>query len=91
MDSQQNLMERLIAKAQEDTDYRRRLLADPNSALKEAFDIEVPKEFNVMVHEDDAHTVHLVLPASPELTDVQLQRAAGGSCTLFDYDVGDWS
>lgn len=91
MESQQDLMEKIIAKAQEDADYRRQLLADPNSALEEAFDIEVPKELSVVVHEDDAHTVHLVLPASPELTDVQLQRAAGGSCTLFDYDVGDWS
>ena len=74
------MMEKLIAKAQDDADFRTRLVANPSSALKEAFDIEVPEDFNVLVHEDDARTAHLVLPASPELTDAQLQQAAGGFC-----------
>ena len=80
MDSQDSLLKKLVAKAEEDTDFRGRLLANPNSALKEAFDIEVPDDFSVMVHEDDARTAHLVLPASTELTDAQLQQAAGGFC-----------
>ena len=80
METQQSMMEKLLAKAQEDTDFRGRLVANPNSALKEAFDLEVPEDFNVVVHEDDARTAHLVLPASPELTDAQLQQAAGGFC-----------
>ena len=82
METQQSMMEKLIAKAQEDADFRGRLVANPNAALKEAFDIEVPGDFNVVVYEDDARTAHLVLPASPELDDVQLQRAAGGICDI---------
>lgn len=31
-----------------------------------------------MVHEEDARAAHLVLPASAELTDAQLEQAAGG-------------
>ena len=80
METQQSIMKKLIAKAQEDSDFRGQLAADPSSALKEAFDIEVPEGFNVVVHEDDARTAHLVLPASAELTDTQLEQAAGGVC-----------
>ena len=83
MDTKQDLMEKLIAKTQEDTDFRERLIANPNSGLKEAFDIEVPEDFNVVIHEDDARTAHLVLPASPELTDAQLQQATGGSSQCY--------
>lgn len=79
METQQSMMEKLVAKAQEDTDFRRQLLSSPSVALKEAFDVEIPTDFNVVVHEDDARTAHLVLPASSELTDAQLQRAAGGA------------
>ena len=81
------MLEKLIAKAQEDTNFRGRLVADPSSALKEAFNIEVPENFNVVVHEDDARTAHLVLPASPELSDVELRHAAGGSIC---YVWGNW-
>ena len=78
METQESMIKKLIAKAEEDSDFRGRLLANPGSALKETFDIEVPKDFNVVVHEDDARTAHLVLPSSAELTDAQLQQAAGG-------------
>ena len=78
MDTQESLLNKLIAKADEDSDFRDRLKADPRSVLKETFDIELADGFNLEVHEDDARTAHLVLPASAELTDAQLQQAAGG-------------
>ena len=78
METQQSMMEKLIAKAQEDADFRGRLVASPSSTLKEMFNFEVPEDFNIVVHEDDAQTAHLVLPASSELTDAQLEQAAGG-------------
>lgn len=79
METRDTLLQKLQAKSEEDTAFRGRLIADPNSALKEAFDIELPDDFNVVVLEDDARTAHLVLPPSSELTDMQLQQAAGGS------------
>ena len=92
METQQSMMEKLIAKAQEDADFRGRLTADPSSALKEAFDIEVPEGFSVVVHEDDARTAHLVLPASSQLTDAQLEHAAGGkACYIWDSYLGEWN
>ena len=84
MDTQQSMLERLIAKAEEDLDFRARLKANPNSAIKEAFDIELADGFNVEVHEDDARTAHLVLPASSELTDAQLQQAVGGQPCVYN-------
>ena len=78
MDTQESLLNKLIAKTDEDSDFRDRLKADPRSVLKETFDIELADGFNLEVHEDDARTAHLVLPASAELTDAQLQQAAGG-------------
>ena len=78
MDTRESMLEKLVAKTEEDTDFRSQLITDPKSALKKAFDVEVPDDFNVVVHEDDHRTAHLVLPASAELSDTQLQQAAGG-------------
>ena len=83
METKDSMQEKLIARTEEDSEFRARLLSDPNAALKEAFDIEVPGDFNVEVHEDDARTAHLVLPASAELTDTQLEKAAGGDGVCF--------
>lgn len=85
MDPQQSMMAKLIDKAEKDEDFRRLLLSDSSLALKEAFDIDLPNDFNLVVHEDNARTAHLVLPASPELTDAQLQQAAGGFCSESEW------
>ena len=84
METRESMLEKLIAQTKEDAAFRSRLLANPSAALKEAFDIDVPDDFNVVVHEDDVRTAHLVLPASSELTDAQLQQAAGGGITCYD-------
>ena len=84
METRERMLQKLIGRTEEHTDFRGRLVADPGSALKEAFNIEVPEDLSVVVHEDDARTAHLVLPASAELTDSQLQQAAGGGITCFD-------
>ena len=92
METHDRLLEKLKAKAEEDTNFRKQLLSNPRSALQEAFDIAVPDDFNVVVHEDDARTAHLVLPASTELTDAQLQQAAGGrKCTIGSIVLGEWA
>ena len=83
MDTRDSILEKLVAKTEEDSEFRSRLLTDPRSVLKEAFEIEVPDDFNVVVHEEDARTAHIVLPASVELTDTQLENAAGGNGICF--------
>ena len=88
MDTRDSMLEKLVAKAESDTDFRTRLLDNPRSALREALGIDIPDNFNVVIHEEDARTSHLVLPASTELTDAQLQRAAGGG--ICGSGTTDW-
>ena len=83
MESHDSMLQKLIAKAEESTEFRERLLTDPGSAVEEAFNIELPEDFSVVVHEDDAKTAHIVLPMSSELTDAQLQNAAGGASKCY--------
>ena len=90
METQTKMLERLVAKAEEDKTFRDTLLADPRTALKETFGIEVPADFNVVGHEDDARTAHLVLPNTSELTDAQLEQAAGGGWCQ-ELVSSDWS
>lgn len=91
METQQNMLQKLIARAEEEADFREQLKANPSSTLKEAFDIELPDDFKVVILEDDARTAHLVLPASAELTDAQLQQAAGGPwCDNWAGNSSPW-
>ena len=68
-----------MTKAEGDSRFRAQRLANPSSASTEIIGIEIPDDFNVDVHEDATLTAHLVLPASVELTDAQLQQAAGSA------------
>ena len=90
MESRESMLQKLVAKSEEDKDFRARLLADPRSVLKEALDIEIEGDFNIVIHEEDARTAHLVLPASSELTDKQLEQAAGGVSSHTHVAGGAW-
>lgn len=90
METQAELMQQLIDKAGEDADFRTQLRDNPRLAIEETFNIQFPASFNVVVHEDDAQTAHLVLPASAELTDTQLQQAAGGGLLCGTQALWNW-
>lgn len=88
MESHDSMLQKLIAKSGESAEFRERLIANPGSAVEEAFNIELPEDFSVVVHQDDANTAHIVLPISSELTDEQLQNAAGGATKCY---IAWWS
>ena len=71
------LKTQILTRADEDGDFRARLVADPSAAVAEETGTTIPEELNVQVHEDSATTVHLVLPPSPELTEAELATVAG--------------
>ncbi len=72
----------LVARASEDDAFRAQLVADPNSAIKQEFGVEVPNNITVQVHENDGSVLHLALPPSPnvELDEERLEAIAAGLC-----------
>ena len=76
------LKTKILSKAAEDGDFRTQLIADPRAAISAETGVTIPEGFDVAVHEDSATTAHLVLPPSPELTEVDLEMVAGGRAYL---------
>ena len=72
------LKDRILSRADEDSDFRARLIADPKAAIASEVGESIPDGFDVVVHEDSATTSHLVLPPSPKLTEAELEKVAGG-------------
>ena len=68
----------LISRAGSDESFRALLLENPNDAVREALNFNVPSNFTLKVHEEDANSLHLVLPPSDRLTEDELASVAGG-------------
>lgn len=67
-----------LARATNDSAFRRALSADPASALRDA-GFTVPEGISVRVFENTDSRVHLVIPsASSVLSDEELDQVAGG-------------
>ena len=75
------LKDLILSKAEEDSDFRARLIADPRAAIASEVGADVPIGFDIVVHEDNATTAHLVLPPPAKLTEAELATAAGGHHT----------
>jgi len=73
------LKDRILSKAEEDGEFRARLIADPKAAISSEIGATLPDGFDVAVHEDSATTAHLVLPPSPKLTEAELEAVAGAN------------
>ncbi|WP_082595934.1 NHLP leader peptide family RiPP precursor [Paenibacillus sp. Soil750] len=72
--SMDTLKVKIIKKAWEDADFKARLLADPRSALKQDFGIEVPEGIELSVLAETPAHYALVIPPQPEELD-QLKSA----------------
>lgn len=70
----------LLERSATDGVFRQLLLADPRGTL-EAEGVPIPPEIEVIVLENTASEVNLVIPAAPDqgdLEDAQLENMAGG-------------
>ena len=69
------ILDAVTAEALASDNYKRQLLEDPVKVLTDA-GLTIPKDVDVVIHENTAHTIHLVLPAriakSIDLDDVSL-------------------
>ncbi len=73
---------KIVAKAWSDELFKKRLLADPKTILKE-HGFEMPADVTVKVVEDSGKTVHVVLPERPgELATDELDQVVGGGATV---------
>ena len=73
----------IVAQAWSDDSYKQRLLSDPEAVLGEQ-GVTPPAGKQVRIVEDTDDTVYVVLPARPqELSDEDLDQAAGGAYIAF--------
>ena len=74
----------IIVKAWRDEPFRQRLLKNPKHAIEKEFDIIVPAEITISVHEENEHSLHLIVPSVPsnfsatDLSDDELKDVIGG-------------
>jgi hypothetical protein len=71
---------KVVARAWRDPSFKARLIADPQSTLKQA-GVSIPTGVTVKVVENTATHLHFVLPPKPtgKLSDEALDAAAGGA------------
>ena len=66
----------------ESADYKAKLISNPKDIISRQFAIDMPANVTVKVLEDNADTVHVVLPhvveSGAELSDSDLEAVAGG-------------
>lgn len=72
------MRQHLTDRAIEDADFRQQLISDPKAVIADEFGVELPESLTIVVHQNDANTFHLSLPAGPELSEEQLEMIAAG-------------
>ena len=78
--SRSEFEQKLAELAAGNPEAREQLLTDPKSAIEALLTIELPEGVSITVHEEDADTLHFVLPpAGDELSAAELAAVSGGS------------
>jgi hypothetical protein len=74
----------IIVKAWRDEKFRQNLLKDPKKAIEKEFNIKVPEDMTISVHEESENSLHLIVPSLPphfateDLSDDELKEVIGG-------------
>ena len=79
MTEQKNALAQLFAACWKDEALKARFMADPKAVLAE-YDMPVPDGIDIKVVENADDCVHITLPKKPsdDLSDEELESAAGG-------------
>jgi hypothetical protein len=91
--SRQEIEAHLVAKAWKNESFKQELLNNPKSVIAQEFGVEIPKQLNIEVMEEDANTLFITLPMRPdlsglELSDQELEAVAGGLTPGIAAGVG---
>ena len=62
-----------------DPSFREALLANPRAVIADLVGFNIPDSVEVVLHEESLTQIHLLVPASGQLSDSDLELAAGGS------------
>ena|SRR5579872_5947126 len=79
----EKILSKVLAKALKDPKFKKRLIADPKSVLKEA-GINVPADVKFKIIENNSKDITFVLPenkAMEELSEEEMGKVAGGGWT----------
>jgi hypothetical protein len=79
--SRRDLEASIAAKAATDPAFRGALLTDARAALLSYFNVAVPSQVSVTVHEETRGSIHIVIPAptTTALSDAELEAVSGGA------------
>ena len=73
----------IIERAWKNPEFRQQFISDPKAMIEKYTGQKLPEAFKIVVHEEDANTMHVTIPIAPqqlsELSDDDLERVAGGT------------
>ena len=78
-EARRQVEQRLYELAEKDPSFRQQLASDPKGAISQLFGGSLPDDLKVQVHQEDANTVHIVLPNT---TPVQGSQKLGAAQVL---------
>ncbi|MYD79762.1 MAG: hypothetical protein F4X44_04015 [Gammaproteobacteria bacterium] len=82
MNDSTDLKELILARADEDSEFRKRLLADPKQVLKQEFGWVIDEEHVLHVHEESDSISHLVLRPESKYSASEREEARTGASSL---------
>ncbi|MDE0523285.1 MAG: hypothetical protein OXH79_15135 [Boseongicola sp.] len=77
-----DVTEFLAAKAEDDCDFRNRLLAKPRETIEAELGVTLAKDHEIHVHDESYARTHLVLPPRSKLTKAEKEAAKHGATSL---------
>ena len=72
----------LVSRAEEDSDFRERLLATPKATIEREFGVALPEGHEIHVHEETTTVTHLVLPPRDSRSEAERHAAKTGAASL---------